>query len=135
MKKYLYPAWAVLYVICAGLGAIPERSLALRWTLSVISLVFFVPGFWMLTEALMRKDLLQLKALRWISGTFLGLTVLALIANILSITGSVALGNVLYVILILVSVPMLCCEYWALTLFLWAGLFLATFPKMWKKIL
>ena len=135
MKKYLYPAWVVLYVICAALGAISERSVAGQWTLTVLSLLYFVPGFWLLTEALMHKDRQQLKYLRLISGIFLGLTIVALVANILSALGSVALGNVMYVVLILVSVPMLCCQYWALTLFLWAALFFASFPKMWKKAL
>ena len=135
MKKYLYPAWLALYVICAGFGAIPERSNVAQGLLTVLSVLYFVPGFWLLTLALLEKDKQQLKRLRLISGIFLGLTVLALIANILSVTGSAALGDMMYVILILVSVPMLCCKYWALILFLWAALFLATFPKMWKKAL
>ena len=60
----------------------------------------------------------------------LAMASVALVLNIMSMQASVVLGNVLYVILLTVSVPMFCCGFWALSLFLWAVLFMSTFPKV-----
>ena len=61
-----------------------------------------------------------------LSALSLGLTLLALILNLLSALGSATLGNVLYGILIVVSSPMVCSGFWALSLFLWACLLLTS---------
>lgn len=130
MKKILYPIWAALYVICAGLGAITERSAAGEAVLTIISVLFFVPGFWLLALFAKEKDRKQIKYLHIISGVSLGLTVLALVGNILSFMGSVTLGNVLFGVLVVVSVPMMCCKWWVLPLFIWAVFFWATSPLL-----
>lgn len=132
-KKYLYPIWGAMYIICAYLGLLPEQEGIAKVLMTLVAVAFFVPGFCLLGMAIARKDRKQLKYLRLISGIILGLTLLALVGNILSIMGSITLGNVLHVVLVLVSVPMMCGNYWALTLFLWAVLFMATFPKLWPK--
>jgi hypothetical protein len=66
---------------------------------------------------------------RLISGFSLLLTCVTVLLNFLSITGSQALGAVLHVLLLLVSVPMAICGNWLLSLFLWACLFVTTFLK------
>lgn len=132
-QRFLYPAWAGLYILCVCFGAIPERSTAGQVMLTLTSLVFFVPPAIMLIEALQAEDQKTLKTLRLISGLSLGLTLLALVGNILSVLAPQLVGDILYVALLLVSAPMLCCGYWALTLLLWAVLFFSTFPKAWKK--
>lgn len=131
-KKYLYPIWGALYAVCAFLGTLPEQNAVGEAVLTAMSILFFVPGFCLLGLAIAQKDQKQLKCLRLISGIILALTLLALVGNILSIMGSVTLGNVLHIILVLVSAPMMCGSYWALVLFLWAVLFLATFPRFWS---
>lgn len=135
MKKHLYPIWGFLYALCAFLGAVQERSSGGQVVMTILSVLFFVPGFWLLALALKHQNKKELKTLRLISGICLGLTLLALIGNILSVFGSVALGNVMHMVLILVSVPMMCGKIWVFSLFLWAVLFIATFPRMWKKVL
>ena len=132
-KKYLYPIWGAMYVICAYLGLLPEQNAVGKAFMTAVSVLFFVPGFCLLGIAISQKNKKDLKYLRLISGIILGLTLLALVGNILSIMGSITLGNVLHVVLVLVSVPMMCGQYWALSLFLWAVLFMATFPKLWPK--
>jgi len=59
----------------------------------------------------------------------LSLSLIALVANFLSILGTEALGNALYVVLVLVSVPMVCGQYWVMSLFLWACLLMASFIR------
>ena len=131
-KKYLYPIWGAMYVICAYLGLLPEQNAVGKAFMTAVSVLFFVPGFCLLGIAISQKNKKDLKYLRLVSGIILGLTLLALVGNILSIMGSITLGNVLHVVLVLVSVPMMCSQYWALSLFLWAVLFMATFPRFWE---
>ena len=60
------------------------------------------------------------------------LTAVVLILNFLSATGGEFVGNVLHYLLVIVSSPMICSGYWALSLFLWACL-LTLSRKVLKK--
>lgn len=133
MKKWmLYAIWGCLYVVCTALGYVVTGPDKMQETaLFIISLIFFLPGAVLLVNARRQQDKKTLRTLRWISGLSLGLTLLLLVANIASALGSEALGNALYEILILVSVPMVCSRNWALSLLLWACIFCATLA--WKK--
>ncbi|MDD5863030.1 MAG: hypothetical protein PUD80_00110 [Firmicutes bacterium] len=129
-KKILYALWGGLFILCAGLGFIPgfspEVGSGVRAALTVLSVAFFLPPAWLLYAAGRQKDTRTLKRVRNLSALSLGLTVLTLILNLLSALGTVTLGNVLYGILIVVSSPMVCSGYWALSLFLWACLLLVS---------
>ena len=131
-SKVLYPVWVILYILCVCLGAISQRSDAGQVLLTGISLVFYIPPVIILINAIREKDKKTLKQLRMISAISLGLTLLALVGNILSVLAAQIVGDILYVVLLFVSAPMLCCKYWVLTLLLWATLFFASFPKTWK---
>lgn len=134
MKKVvLYCAWAVLYILCAILGHIESPQGAQAAAMTILSVVFFVPGFWLLVQAVRSGSRKDLACLRIISGVSLGLTLAALIANIASVAGSELLGQVFYVILIWVSSPMICSGYWVLSLFLWACILCGTFYKKLSK--
>ena len=134
MKKWiLFGSWICLYALCAGLGHIPAPAGAQAVAMTLMSLIFFLPGVILLVDALRAKDSKTLLILRWVSGLSLGLTLVALVANILSALASEAVGNVLYEILIFVSVPMACSQHWLLSLFLWACLLFATLPGRKKK--
>ena len=66
----------------------------------------------------------------YISLGSLVLTLVMLLLNVMSVTGSETLGNVMYELLIWLSAPMICSGYWILSLFLWASLlFSAIFCK------
>lgn len=124
MKKIvLYIVWLVLYAICAGLGFVEDPQGLQKAALVAMAVIFFIPGYWLLADALRQKDKKSLLLLCWISGLSLGLTTAVFIANVFSALGSAALGETLYSVLILVSVPMVCSRYWALSLFAWACLF------------
>ena len=42
-NKSLLAIWGIFYIICAGLGFIPEPEGTVRIFLTVISILFFVP--------------------------------------------------------------------------------------------
>lgn len=131
-QKILYPIWAVLYVICVCLGAIPERSSGLQAVMTVVSIASFVPGGWILTEAIIKWDKKTMFHIRLISGLSLGLTLLAMVGNLMSALGSETLGIIMHVILVFVSAPMMSWGSILSPLF-WAVLFFASIPKIWKK--
>ena len=127
-KKCLLALWGGLFILCAGLGFIPgfsqNVSAGAQAVLTALSLLFFVPPAWLLYSAQKRKDVNTLKLVRRIAALSLGLTLLVLVMNVLSAVSSVTVGNVLFAVLIVVSSPMVCSGYWALSLFLWACLLL-----------
>lgn len=127
-KRILYISWGVLYALCAGLGYITQPGKSLAATMTVLSLVFFLPAAILLIDALRAGDQKTRLTLRWISGLSLGLTLVFLVANVASALGSEALGAVLHTVLLFVSVPMFCSRIWVLSLFVWACLFFATLP-------
>lgn len=114
-EKITYGLWAVLYILCAGLGFAGK-------TVTALALLFFLPGILLLIWG-------QRKPVRIISGISLGLTFLVLLANFASLGLSEGMGNFLYGVLILVSSPMVCSGYWVLSLFLWACLLMGSFLK------
>lgn len=131
--KFLYPLWGCLYILCVCLGAITQRNLVVDIIFTVISLCFFIPPALLLFRAAKDNDQKTLRLLRLLSALSLGLTLLALVGSILSVLGPLLLGDILNMVLLLVSAPMLCGKYWFVSLFLWAMLLFASFPKLWKS--
>lgn len=136
MKKkiILWSIWGILYVICVPFSYIAEPTKTQAIGLLLLGLIFFIPGAILLIDALRRGDKKVLLRLRWISGLSLVLTLIFLVANVFSALGSDSLGETLYGFLVLVSVPMLCCRQWAVSLLLWATIFFATLVKKPKSL-
>ena len=130
-KRILYILWGWLYLLCAALGHLENPEGMQAAALTVLSLLFFVPGFLLLYAGWREKSKKTLDTIFYICLASLVLTVCFLLANVLSVTGSETLGKVLYVFLIWVSAPMVCSGYWFLSLFLWA--FLLFSAKVLKK--
>lgn len=127
-KIVLYVVWACLYILCVGLGTIPEPAGFGKAVMVLIALAFFVPGFWLVIEALAKEDRKAVRTVRIISICSLSLTALALVGNFLSANAGADVGDALYDVLALVSAPMLCGQYWAMSIFLWACLLMITIP-------
>ena len=127
-KRVLYILWGCMYALCAGLSHISHPGAAQSVALTILSLLFFVPPAILVINAFQQKDNKTLLILFRISAVSLGLTVIALLANVLSALGSTLLGDIMYEILIFVSVPMVSSRFWALSLFLWACLFFSAMP-------
>ena len=132
-KSTLYALWAGLFIICAGLGFIPEPRGAARIVLTAVSLLFFVPPVWLLYGAAKEHDTHTLQLVRNFSALSLGLTLLMLVVNVLSVLRSQLLGNILYYMLVILSSPMVCSGYWALSLFLWACLLVYSLQQLKKN--
>ena len=136
-KKTLYVLWGVLFILCAGLGFIPgftaEVQPAVQTILTLLSIAFFVPPVCLLYGARKEKDVHNLKLVRNLAALSLGLTVVMLVLNFLSVMRSKTLGDILYSILIIVSAPMVCSGYWVLSLFLWACLLMVSISALKKS--
>ena len=131
MNKWLYPGWGVMYIICVALGLIQNTDGITKIALLIFSVMFFVPGFLLLYNNFHSGNRKGVLLIRWISLASLVLTVICLVAFFLFAGfGNETAVNVTYEVLALVSAPMLCSRYWAVSLFLWACLLFATF---WKK--
>lgn len=128
-RKFLLTAWAVLFLSCALLGLIPNPHGILRVAMTVLSLLFFVPGFLLVRSG--RRSTVEL--VRNLSIASLALTLVLIIANILSFSASQAVGNLLYILLTVVSAPMVCSGYWVVSLFFWACLMIVCLQKLKKR--
>lgn len=128
-KSTLTAIWGIFYIICAGLGFIPEPAGAVRVFLMVISLLFFVPPAILLYDGIAAGDRKTVRLIRLLSAASLGATLALLIGSFLTAMAGDTLGGVLHVLLGICSVPMFCSNYWALSLFLWAALLMASFQK------
>lgn len=132
-RNTLYALWGGMFILCAGLGFVPEPGGSLRWFLILLSIGFFVPPFLLLRQARQTRDRAAIQLIRNLSALSLLLTVALLLANFLSLMRSELLGNILHVLLVIVSAPMVCAQYWVLSLFLWACLLISTIKLLRSK--
>ena len=131
-KKILTVLWAGLFIVCAGLGFIPEPVGAVRIVLTVLSLVFFLPPALLLYDAGKQQDKATAQLIRNLAVLSLGLTLVLLILNFLTVLSSQALGQILHYVLTIVSAPMICSGHWAMSLFLWSCLLTASLKQLKK---
>ena len=131
-ERVLYIAWAVLYAICAALGFYGEAEGFGKVLFVLTALIFFLPGIGLLILGYREKNRKILRRVRIISAVSLALTLIFLIANV-AVAAAEATNRLLHVLLVLVSAPMLCGQYWVMSLFLWACLLFATFVKLPKE--
>lgn len=124
-KNTLFVLWGAMFVLCAGLGFVPEPAGALRVILTGMSLLFFLPPALLLWREGKQTALL----IRNISAASLLATVVVLILNFVGAFGPEWVGNALHALLTVVSSPMLCSGYWVLSLFLWACLLMVGMKK------
>ena len=131
-KNLLYALWGGLFILCAGLGFIPEPAGVLQTAMTAVSLLTFLPPALLLYRASQEKDRQTLLLVRNLSGLWLVLTLVLLILNFLSATASETLGSILYYTLIIVTSPMIASHHWAMTMFAWACLLMAALRELKK---
>ena len=120
--------WGGLYALCAGLGFLTEPGPALRLLMILLSGALFIPPF-----LLNRKGNRRTRELvRNLSAAWLVATAILLPGNILSVLASETLGNFLHGLLTILSSPLVCCDSWALAIFLWACVFFDARSKLKK---
>lgn len=136
-KKTVFILWGGLYVLCAGLGFIPGTSdtfqPGVQGILTILAFLFFLPPMYLAHTAKKAGDTDTLKLLRNLAAASLAVTLVALVLNLLSALASSWVGDLLHIILILVSAPMVCSGYWAISLFLWACVLMVCLTPRKKK--
>lgn len=125
-KGILKALWAGMFVLCALLGFVPQPTGANKWLLLAFGILFFLPPILLFYQGYKTKDLKLLKLIQKISISSLASTVVLLVINMLSMLAPEAVGNALYFILVVVSTPMICCQYWFVSLSSWAILLWCT---------
>ena len=125
-NSMLYILWAVFYVMCAIVSLAPLSGTAGAVFSVLLSCLFFLPGGILVYRGIRQKNRKLLRTVRIVSLTSLALTLVFLVASFLTVLASETLGNVIHVLLTLVSVPMISSGYWVVSLFLWACLLMST---------
>jgi hypothetical protein len=120
--KTLFILWGGLFVLCTALGFVNTESVAAQVLMTALSIVFFIPAALLLHKCKESGNRSIALLVRNFSAASLLLSAALLIANFLSVLAPAWLGNMLHIILVIVSAPMICSGYWVLSLFLWACL-------------
>jgi hypothetical protein len=128
--KNLFALWGGLFVLCAALGFVNTASTALQVLMTVLSIAFFLPGALLLRLSKETGNREIALLVRNLSAASLILTAVLLIANFLSVFAPKLLGDILHGMLIVVSAPMICSGYWALSMFLWACLMICAIKAL-----
>lgn len=121
-KGILKAIWAGMFILCMVLGFLPAQSGGNRVMLVLLAVAFFAAPGWLVWVSYEKKDTKTLKLVRNLSLISLAGTLVLIIANMMSVLGPEWLGNLLYYILVIFSTPMVCGQYWVLSLALWAAL-------------
>lgn len=132
-EKILYGIWACLYILCVGLGTLGMVEGTAKIFFVLTGVIFFLPGAILLYTGIKEKNKKMLLRVRIVALCSLVLTLIFLIAIFLSANAADQVGLVLQDLLNLVSAPMLCSQYWILSLFLWACLLMGSFTKLPKE--
>lgn len=132
-KSVLFALWGVLFVVCAGLGFVAEPEGALKWLMTALAVLFFLPPAWLVRRAAAEGDKRTLELIRNLSAASLVLTAVLLVLNLVSIAFSELAGTVLYYVMVVVASPMVCGGYWTLSLFLWACLMIFCVSELKKR--
>ena len=120
-NKPLFVLWILYYLTCVGLACVPDPQGPLRGFILLVGLLFFAPGGILLARYCKTSHRKGLVFFRNLSLTSLILTVLLILGNFMATALPETAGNVCHALLILVSVPMICCHgVWILSLFGWA---------------
>ena len=131
-RTSFYTVWAGFFILCAGLGFIPEPAGFLKFLMIALTLGFFAVPAWFLLWLDKRCDKLHIRILRNLAAASLGLTLVLILVNFMAFMAPESVGTLLHILLIVVSAPMVCGQYWVLSLFLWACLMIWA-QKLLKK--
>lgn len=121
-----------MFILCAGLGFIPAPEGLWKALCVLAAAVFFVMPGMLLYRFSKDRDVAALKKMTVLAVVSLGATLVLLLGNLLAVTAPTWVGNLLYGVLVIVSSPMVCSRFWALSLFGWACLLMVGISA-WRK--
>ena len=125
-NRFLFALWGAMFILCAGLGFIPEPAGVLKGLLTGLAILFFLPPAMLVWKGRREKDRTPLLLVRNLSIASLSLSVVLIIANFLTAFRSELMGDILHGVLVVVSSPMICSGHWAMSLFFWACLLISS---------
>ena len=126
LNTYLYIFWIFFYLLCAALGVLGLPG----WVGITACILFFVPPAVLLYRCGRAGDRRGVARIRNISLAWLGFAVLMLILNIATVYMSAAAGAVLYYTMAVLCAPLVCGEYWILSLFLFSCLLMTSLQQL-----
>ena len=132
-KTALYIAWFCLFLATVILGSVEPGIRAVKIVMIALSIAFFIPPGILLYQGISQGDRAQVVLLRYISLISLAATFALLVANFLSASASQNVGDLLYALLIIVSAPMVCSQFWIVSLFAWACILMTSLMYCPKK--
>ncbi len=121
-KTLLKAIWAGMFLLCAVLGFIPQPEGAVKVLMTTVSVLFFLPPGLLVWQCRKTHDRKNLHFVVILSAGSLAVTLALMVANILSVLASQAVGDFLYGALVILATPMICSQYWFLGPVLWATL-------------
>lgn len=114
--KNLWLIWLYLFAFCSVLGFIPDPPEFVKALQVTMGVCFFIPGGLLLKT----KEEKIIRLIRLLSILSLVLTLICVVLNFVSVMMTPVWGTVLYILMGVVSTPMLCCQIWVISLFGWA---------------
>ena len=132
-KGRLYIIWAAMFVLCAALGFVPNPGGTTYAALFILAILFFIPPFVLTYRAIKDGDVPEIKRIFTICLVWLGLTLVMLALNFVSVGFTAMGGKFVYWLLIVFSTPMICGQVWVVSIFLWGCLLSATVQELWKR--
>ena len=129
--KTLYRLWAGVFVLTAALGLLfpGVQNAAGRLVLALISVVFFLPPWAVLSKAKTEGNRHHLRLVRYLAIASLVLTMVLFCAGILSVRWGEAVGNLVHILMTVLCAPLVCSNYYVLPMFCWAMLLTGSFQK------
>jgi membrane-associated protease RseP (regulator of RpoE activity) len=127
--KRLWLAWLYMFALCAVLGFIPEPYGLIKALLVIAAVCFFIPGVLLLLKGNHKTT----KRVMLLSGIALVLSTVLIIFNFASALLPPVWGTVFYILMGILANPILCGQYWILSLFGWACLLAGGMFKQMEK--
>ena len=129
--RVLFLLWGVLFAVTAVLGLF-FPGVANPWGLAglrCVSILFFLPLWLILLKAQQEHNRRHVLLIRYLALAWLVLALALVCASIMSVNYFPAMGNLLHILLTVICTPMVCSNFYALPMFLWATLLIGSFGK------
>lgn len=127
----LYRIWGVLFVATALLGLLfpgAKHPLGL-FALRAVTVLFFLPPWLILMKARLAGNHHHRKLIRYLSIASLTATVVLFCCAVFALRLPEFMSTVIHVVMTILCAPLVCSNYYALPLFLWAVLLIQSFQK------
>ena len=112
-QKTLWLSWLYLYILCAVLGFIPEPDGLVKALMVLLSAACFLPGFLLAHGG-------QARRVRTVSLIWLITATVLLMCNFASALMTEVWGYIFHYALVILASPLVCGQYWFVSLFLGA---------------